>query len=143
MPAIDRAGITAELSYRYELLLAQAGIAATDTSGTTLKPVLDQVQRIADDNTDLSGDTLTTLARYLLLDRIVERLGTQFDLSTPTDGSMKLNQLYTNAKQLKESLEAVIGWLALSDAAASAAGQLVTVTAPYLNDPCAGGETWF
>lgn len=142
MAAIDRAGITADLSYRYELLLAQAGIAATDTTGTTLKPVLDQVQRIADANADLSGDTLTTLARYLLLDRIVERLGTQFDVATSGD-SYKLNQLYTNAKQLKESLESVIGWLALGDLTGAAAGQLVTITAPYLNDPHEEGASWF
>ena len=134
--AFDRAATLTELNSRYSLLLSQAGIAATDTADG-LKPPLDDTARIATANPALAQATLTALARYLTLDRIVERLAAQFDVTTKGD-SYKLNQLYTNAKALRDSLEQTVGWLALADTAA--APPIVTVTAPYLSGGVATGD---
>ena len=137
---IDRAGLTADLALRYNLLLTEAGLAATDTEGG-VGPVLVRVQTIATDQPNLVSSTIGLIARYIALDVITERLATRMDTTTP-DGSFRLNQLFTNAKALRDSLGATVGWIVLGDLTSGATSQIVTISAPYLNDPHATNGEW-
>ncbi|HVL24877.1 MAG TPA: hypothetical protein VM450_12385, partial [Thermomicrobiales bacterium] len=81
---IDRAALTAYLATEYDTLLAEAGIAATDTADG-LAPVLDAVESLVSLSPDLSPVWYQPLGRYYALSRIVNRFAANMDVSTGGD----------------------------------------------------------
>lgn len=136
---MDRAALTSYLATEYDVLLAEAGIEAADTPDG-LGPVLDAVEQLVALSTELSPAWHRPLARYYALQRIVNRLAVNMNVSVAGD-SYSLQQQFANAQKLLDRERVTVGWLvdpippADEDAEL---GKVVTITQDYLT----GGTQW-
>lgn len=133
---MDRSALAAFIATDLDALLAEAGIATTDTPDG-LAPILDVVELAAPP--DLPVTWYGPLGRYVALDRIVTRLAAQMDVSVSGD-SYRLSQLFTQAKALRDEARAQVAWIVtpampVPDDQASGG---VTIEMPYLT----GGDPW-
>lgn len=129
--AIDRTVLTGFLAIEYDMLLAEAGIAATDTPAN-LGPVLDAVEQLDALDPDLSPLWLQPLARYFTLKRIVNRLAVNMDISISGD-SYRLNQIFANAKSLLSEAKAQVSWIVDPvQPGTSGYGDITVVELPFL-----------
>ena len=134
---IDRAALTAYLATEYDTLLAEAGIAATDTADG-LAPVLDAVDTLVSLSPDLSPVWVQPLGRYYALSRIVNRFAANMDVSTGGD-TYRLQQQFANAKALLDRERAGVLWLVEPiPPDTSGVGSVVTIEMPYLTE----AESW-
>ena len=136
---MDREALRLYLATEYDTLLAEAGIAATDTADG-LAPVLDAVERWFALSPDLSPAWEQPLGRFYALSRVVNRFAANMDVSTGGD-SYRLQQQFANAKALLDIERGRVAWIVdpVAPDAASGSGRLVTLTAPYLA-PAPGSE---
>ncbi len=129
--AIDSAALVGYLAIEYDTLLAEAGIATTDTS-ENLGPVLDAVEQLDALNPDLSPLWIYPLARYFTLKRIVNRLAVNMDVSISGD-SYRLNQIFANAKSLLSEARAQVAWIVDPvPPGTSGYGDITVVELPFL-----------
>ena len=136
----ERTDALDELTQRYGPWLDLASIARTDTiDGVTL--VLDEVADATGDDGDALTDQVWRLFnRYLALDYICGRLGALFDVSRDNK-SYALSKAYAQASaerdKMRARLDALAPGLIAYGVITTAANEIVTITAPYLNDPWA------
>lgn len=145
---MNRAGAVDFLNDRYSDYLSAASRAASDASGKTLKPVIDDAFRAlgyvaadiptATTDGEEADEDLRVQVAYRAMAQIVRDLGaTSFDLSTGGD-SFKLSQLRAAAeKDLAEAKTAVLerfGTLGVVPAEGSS--PFVSIDLNYLNDLC-------
>ena len=145
---MDRADAIAFLSDRYGDYLTAASRTATDLSGKTLKPAIDDAFRalgvlaadLATATTDgeEADEDLRVQVAYRAMQQITRDLGaTSFDLSTGGD-SFKLSQLRAAAeKDLAEAKAAVLERFGtLGVAPAEGSSPFVSIDLNYLDDLC-------
>ena len=111
--ALTRAAVVTELAARLAVPLTDAGIATTDDPGNLKEPLDDTFRLAGYDEGDLTSPTIAdtdtlailTLAVYVTLGAIRDRLLDRFDLSTDGD-SFKLSQSLANVERRITAAEA-------------------------------------
>lgn len=132
---VDRASLTTYLSRKYGVLLAEIGLAATDTDDG-LGPIIDDVTLVVDAHDSLSEAWHEPLGRYYTLQQAVDTLAVDMDVSISGD-SYKLDQQFKHVMVLLENERRTVSWLTGPDAIdPDTFGDLgvVTITSDYLTD---------
>jgi hypothetical protein len=137
---VDRDALADYLAMEYDALLAEAGIALTDTDDG-LGPILDAVEALVSLLVDLSPVWYQPLARYFALTRIMNRLAVNMNVSVSGD-SFSLQQQFTNAKALRDEAYGMVAWLVSPLPDTSGVGDVVTIEMPYLTAYEEGDSAW-
>ena|SRR5215216_6276768 len=132
----DRSWVANEVGIRLATPLAGAGMSADDTAGSLKEPIDDALRLLsyAEDDIptaipdDASG--FLALTRWTTLKAILERISSQFDLSTGGD-SFRLSQVVGNVERLLGLAEADVIAIFGSHPAEMAA-EILTLDLAYL-----------
>lgn len=114
----DRAALITILAADFGPLFDELGMTATEDSLTVY---LDAVEGVYARRPDLSPDWGAPLARYYLLDGMLTRLATYFNVSLDGE-SYSLQQVFANVLKLRDLWYSRVKWLVDPDGEADGAG---------------------